>query len=72
MASNEKVINMKNLRLVETVDFDIKIILIQARMQRVTPDRPNGCQKICHGTPGALGDTVWNIGEYTSLVTFTL
>ena len=28
MASNEKVINMKNLRLVETVDFDIKIVLI--------------------------------------------
>ena len=58
MDSNEKVINMKNLRLVETVDFDIKIILIRARMQRVTPDRPNGCQKICHGTPGALGETV--------------
>ena len=69
MASNEKVINTKNLRLVETLDFDIKIILIRGRMQPVEPkqgqgqklqsyvisDRPNGCQKICHET---LGETV--------------
>ena len=35
MASNEKVINMKNLHLIETVDFDIKIVLIRGRMQPV-------------------------------------
>ena len=35
MDSNEKVINMKNLRLIETVDFDIKIVLIRVRMQHM-------------------------------------
>ena len=35
MASDEKVFNCKVLRLVETVDFDIKIVLIRGRMQPV-------------------------------------
>ena len=37
MASYEKVFNCKVLRLVETVDFDIKLILIRGRMQKLEP-----------------------------------
>ena len=35
MASYGNCSNMKVVRLVETVDFDIKIVLIRGRMQRV-------------------------------------
>lgn len=35
MDSDGKVFNIKVVRLVETVDFDIKIILIRGRMQPV-------------------------------------
>jgi hypothetical protein len=35
MASDVKSFNMKVVRLVEAVDFDIKIVLIQGRMQPV-------------------------------------
>ena len=35
MASDEKSYNYKVRRLVETIDFDIKIVLIRGRMQPV-------------------------------------
>ena len=37
MSSYGKMINTNCLRLVETVDFDIKIILIRGRMQKLQP-----------------------------------
>ena len=54
MASNEKVINMKNLRLVETVDFEIKIVLIRGRMQPIEPKQGQG-QKL----QSYFGQTEW-------------
>uniref|UniRef100_M8AHF7 F-box domain-containing protein n=1 Tax=Aegilops tauschii TaxID=37682 RepID=M8AHF7_AEGTA len=71
MASNEKVINMKNLRLVETVDFDIKIVLIQARMQSIEPKQGQG-QKL----QSYFGQTEWMLENLspdtrcTRIVTF--
>ena len=38
MASDRKVFNMKVVRLVEVVDFDIKTILLRVRMQKLQPD----------------------------------
>ena len=35
MASDGNCFNMKVVRLVETIDFDIKIVLIRVRMQPV-------------------------------------
>ena len=37
MTSNEKSFNIKVVRLVETVDSDIKIVLIRGRMQKLQP-----------------------------------
>ena len=54
MASSEKIINMKNLRLVETVDFDIKIVLIRGRMKPIEPKQCQG-QKL----QSYFGQTVW-------------
>ena len=54
MDSNEKVINMKNLRLVETVDFDIKIVFIRRRMQPVEAKQGQG-QKL----QSYFGQTEW-------------
>ena len=38
MASDGNCFNMEVVRLVETIDFDIKIILIRVRMQKLQPD----------------------------------
>ena len=46
MASYEKVFNSKVLRLVETDDFDIKIVLIRGRMQKL---QPKLCAAALHG-----------------------
>ena len=54
MATNEKVINMKNLRLVETVDFDIKIVLIRHRMQPVESKQGQGQEMQSY-----FGQTEW-------------
>ena len=42
MASDGKSFNMKVVRLVEVVDFDIKIVLIRGRMQPVKPKQGQG------------------------------
>jgi len=46
MASDEKFYNKKVRRLVETDDFDIKIVLIQGRMQKL---QPKLCAAALHG-----------------------
>ena len=42
MASGGICFNMKVVHLVETVDFDIKIVLIRGRMQPVEPKQGQG------------------------------
>ena len=37
MASNGESFNKKVVRLVETIDFDIKIVSIRGRMQKLEP-----------------------------------
>ncbi len=52
MASNGESFNMKVVRLVEAIDFDIKIVPIQGRMQKLEPaQRDPSMRKIWRPEP---------------------
>ena len=58
MASNKKSFNIKVVRLVETVDFDIKIVLIRGRMQPVEAKQGQKQKLHSHFGPTELIDSV--------------
>ena len=58
MASDGNCFNMKVVRLVETIDFDIKIILIRVRMQPVETKQGQKQKLQSHFGPTELIDSV--------------
>ena len=58
MASDGNRFNMKVLRLVESVDFDIRIVLIQGRMQPVGVKQGQKQKLQSHFRPTELIDSV--------------
>jgi hypothetical protein len=54
MASDGKGSDMKVVRLIESVDFDIKIIIIRGRLQPVQPKQGQGHNLQSHYGPTEL------------------
>ena len=69
MASNGEIFNQKVVRLVETIDFDIKIVPIQGRMQKLEPaqrDPPVG--KIWRPEPDTCVGMSDELREYLAVL----